>query len=392
MFGLIQISVKTSTNMINADKEIEIIHELGVRVLNHEDGLGRASDTCGELDCLVALANGAIRYNLHPPHMTTDNIISIKQGRHILQELVVPSFIANDTHLVGGVGCDEHGGEHPPDNAKESFCPSMMVMTGPNHSGKSIYLKQVALIVYLAHIGSYVPAELSVIGLTDKILTRVATQESVSRNESAFGIDLRQAAFSINSATRRSLVLVDEFGKGTNVKDGAALLSALLDHFISLGSERPRMLAATHFHEIFENGFIVESPDLAFAHLEVHLDPSADNDEDKLTFLYQLVEGRSVTSYGTQCAVMNGVDKAIVERADAITVLLARGEDLTTACAKLSSEELSRLEEAEGVAREFLLVDLPETPAHQRRRAQWSDPCDVAANTLARILQGDSHS
>jgi DNA mismatch repair protein MSH5 len=160
--------------------------------------------------------------------MTNQNVINIQGGRHALQELVVPSFIANDCNMEGGGGAEACLGED--ETAKAS---SMIVLTGPNHSGKSIYLKQVALVVYLAYIGSYVPAEHAVISLTDRMLTRIATRESVARHESAFSIDLRQAAFSMNFATRRSLVLVDEFGKGTNAIDGVGLMTALLDHFLS---------------------------------------------------------------------------------------------------------------------------------------------------------------
>ncbi|KKY34130.1 putative msh5 protein [Diaporthe ampelina] len=252
------------------DKEIEIIHELRVRTLEHEEALIEASDLCGELDSLIALALGADKYKMTAPQLTSTNIIQIQGGRHPLQELVVPSFIANDTLLLGGSGDGTADETIVSDLMGE--VPSMLVMTGPNHSGKSVYLKQVALIVYLAHIGSYVPADQACVGLTDRLLTRIATRESVSRNESAFAIDLKQAAFSINFATRRSLILVDEFGKGTNAMDGAGLLSALLDHFLNLGEDAPRVLAATHFHEIFENKLLPNTPKLSFAHMDVRVD------------------------------------------------------------------------------------------------------------------------
>lgn len=235
----------------------------------------------------------------------------------------------------------------------------MLVLTGPNHSGKSVYLKQVALIVYLAHVGSYVPADHAVIGLTDKILTRISTRESMARNESAFAIDLRQAAFSINHTTRRSLVLIDEFGKGTNATDGAGLMTALLDHFLSLDDERPKVVVATHFHEIFENEFLTEGRVLAFAHMEVRVDTEAIDVDDQVTYLFRLMPGRSTTSYGCRCAAMNGVDEAVVERAEALALLLARNEDLQAACAKLAPAEERRLEEAELIARRFVEMDIP---------------------------------
>lgn len=332
------------------------MHELGVKVLEHEVALATASDLCGDLDSLLALALGADKYKMTAPHMTTANVIQIDQGRHPLQELVVPSFIANDTLLLGGLGDEQDDRSIITDEMRE--LPSVMVMTGPNHSGKSVYLKQVALIVFLAHIGSFVPADRACIGLTDRLLTRIATRESVSRNESAFAIDLKQAAFSINFATRRSLILIDEFGKGTNSVDGAGLVTALIDHFVSLGDEAPKVFAATHFLEIFEHGFLPNSTRLTLTHMDVRVDLEAENTEDQVTYLFRLMPGRSASSFGSRCAAMNGVDEAVVKRADAIALLLARGEDLQAACARLTERETEKLDEAEAVARDFLEIDL----------------------------------
>ncbi|KAK8140447.1 hypothetical protein PG984_000513 [Apiospora sp. TS-2023a] len=339
------------------DREIEILHELSVLVLGHQDAIREASDVIGELDSLLAMAVGSGKYGWVAPKVVTENILQIEGGRHPLQELVVPSFISNGCEMAGGSGDEQES--NPSDEAAAGSSspgglPSTMILTGPNHSGKSIYLKQTALIVYLAHLGCFVPADRALIGVTDRILTRIATRESVTRQESAFAIDLRQAAFAMNFATRRSLVLIDEFGKGTNSQDGAGLLTALLGHFTGLGPERPKVLAATHFHEIFENGFLAESTELTFAHMDVHLDFDTSSYEDQVTYLFKLVPGRSVSSFGSRCAAMNGIDDAVVERAESIILLLARNEDLEAACSKLSDSETSKLEEAEGVARAFL--------------------------------------
>lgn len=331
------------------------MHELGVKVLEYEQALMNASDLCGDLDSLLALALGADKYQLTSPQMTTANVIEIQGGRHPLQELVVSCFIANDTILLGGPGDEQDDRSIITDQTR--YLPSLMVMTGPNHSGKSVYLKQVALIVFLAHIGSFVPADGACIGLTDRLLTRMATRESVSRNESAFAIDLKQAAFSINFATRRSLILIDEFGKGTNSMDGAGLITALLDHFVNLGNEAPKVLAATHFHEIFERNFLPGTPRLSLAHMNVRVDLEAENSDDQVTYLFRLTPGRSASSFGSRCAAMNGVDGAVVQRADAIALLLARGEDLRAACARLTERETEGLQEAELIARNFLEMD-----------------------------------
>ena len=173
------------------------------------------------------------------------------------------SFIANDTILRGGEGDAIHasasdqryGADSQPFNSS-SNChtyvhrdnPSMLVLTGPNYSGKSVYLKQVALIVHMAHIGSFVPADSAKIGITDKILSRVTTRETVSRIQSAFMTDLQQISLALNLATRRSLLIIDEFGKGTETSDGAGLACAVMEYLLNLGPERPKVIGTTHFH------------------------------------------------------------------------------------------------------------------------------------------------
>ena len=142
------------------------------------------------------------------------------QSRHLLYDQTATAFVANDTSLAGGLATGssvsssgaemESFGANPPD------APSVLLMTGPNQSGKSIYLKQVALIVYMAHVGSFVPAEEATIGITDKILTRIATKETVSNIHSAFALDIKQVLSTLRLSTRRSLILLDEFGKGTD--------------------------------------------------------------------------------------------------------------------------------------------------------------------------------
>lgn len=338
--------------------------ELSAAVLEHEEAILSASRLFGELDSLLALALAAEKYNWVAPSMTASNVINIIGGRHPLQELLVPSYIPNDCTMVGGCGTGGFEDDSTPTSVDEQgAAPSMLILTGPNNSGKSVYMKQVALIVYLAHTGSYVPATRATIGVTDRILTRIATRETVVNDESAFLVDLKQAAFSTNFATRRSLLLLDEFGKGTTAESGSALFAAYLTYFLDLGAERPKVLAGTHFHEVFENGLLRPGNDVAFAHMDVRLDPQAEDAEDQITFLYRLLPGRGPASLGILCAATNDVPRDVIERAEAIVALQERNEDLVAACSELTEEDQRWLEQAELVARRFLAMQVP-TSSH----------------------------
>ncbi|KAF2447466.1 mismatch repair protein 5 [Karstenula rhodostoma CBS 690.94] len=384
---------------IISDREIEISHELAQYVLEYEELLTTASDVCGELDSMLALSQGARLYKLCRPKVSNDNTISIKGGRHILQELSVSSFVPNDTSLRGTNldAVDEDIILDSPSThnayARESG-PSMLILTGPNYSGKSVYLKQVALIVYMAHVGSYVPAESAKIGLTDRILSRVTTRETVSRTQSAFMIDLQQISQALSLATPRSLLIIDEFGKGTDSSDGAGLACAVFNHLIGMNSSRPKVIGATHFHEIFENGLLKASPSLALGHMQVQVDEQASELDEQITYLYNFCEGRSNSSFGTCCAAMNGVPKEIILRADELVEMALKGKDLVAACSIMPQSEALELEEAvscpgypiidlmplqEQIARDFLEADIFTDP-----KKSLSDILTISGTTESR--------
>uniref|UniRef100_A0A093V679 DNA mismatch repair protein MSH5 n=1 Tax=Talaromyces marneffei PM1 TaxID=1077442 RepID=A0A093V679_TALMA len=276
------------------EREIEIAHEIAQNVLKYEKVLSACSELCGELDCYLAMAKTAEAYKFARPQMSTENVIRVEGGRHPLQELMVASYIPNDVNLQGGCGIADH--------------------------------EQVALIVYLAHIGS--------------------TPETVSKIQSTFTLDLQQISLLLKFSTRRSLIIIDEFGKGTDLNDGAGLACGIFEYLLSLGGERPKVLAATHFHEIFENRFLPERPSLGFGHMEVRVDEEIANAKEEVAYLYNFKPGRSNQSFGTLCAAMNGVGEAIVARASELVSLSARGQDLVTACARMSKQEEAILETA----------------------------------------------
>ncbi|EPS45841.1 hypothetical protein H072_260 [Dactylellina haptotyla CBS 200.50] len=365
------------------DREIDILHGLQEEVLKYRDMLTKCSDICGELDSLISLAQAATTYKWARPTIVDSNVIQIRQGRHPLQELCVPTFVSNNIDIEGGYGDAEQSGTI----ANGSYsAKSMMLVTGPNYSGKSVYLKQIALIVYMAHIGSYVPAEQATIGLTDAILTRIQTKESVTKTQSAFMIDLQQISAALRLASRRSLLVIDEFGKGTESTDGAGLACAVAEHFLNLGPEAPKTLLATHYHEIFENGFLVSHPSLEFGHMKILLDQAAESAQNQITYLYTLEKGRSTSSFGTVCAAMNGIDKEIVDRAEDLIIKLAKGEDLANACAEMSSRDAREFAYAEHVARRFLQIELDENTLEKDIESQ--EPKGTTKTALEKIFDG----
>lgn len=281
-------------------------------------------------------------------------------SRHPLQEHCVSSFVTNDAILCGGSGNESSmlASPSPSDAGMDATKSSMFMLTGPNFSGKSIYLKQVGIIVYMAHVGCFVPADQAVIGLTDAILTRVTARETVSKGQSAFMIDLQQVSLALASATRRSLIILDEIGKGTETNDGIGLACGVFRYLLSKGSHVPKVLASTHFHELFENNYLDRQSNLALGHMEVRKASQATDDQAQFVHLYNLRSGRAGSSYGNFCAFKNGIDANIVTRAEYLEDLSVRQEDLVATCSILTKTEEEDLQKAEVVARDFLELDL----------------------------------
>lgn len=195
-----------------------------------------------------------------------------------------------------------------------------IALTGPNASGKTIVLSQVALIVFMAHIGSFVPCSEATIGITDKILTRVRTRFSASLNESSFMIDLKQACNIVTESTSKSLVIMDEFGKGTIPQDGMGLFAAITSHLIA---KKCHVIVATHFHELFQDGLLLSiTPQISFYTLDIQFR------EQQITYLYKLKQGKSIQSLGIQCAQQAGCPTNIITRAQAIASNLANNSPI----------------------------------------------------------------
>ncbi|CAG8440083.1 18808_t:CDS:10 [Acaulospora morrowiae] len=357
------------------DREIEMVQKLQDRALEYVPLLLTSSAICSELDCLLSLSESARRYRYCRPFITDANILKIEKGRHPLQELCIDVFVENDTNLAGGLGVrDDDICEDSVENSKslrmdddhDSY-NSIMLLSGANYSGKSVYLKQVALITYMAHIGSFVPAKSATIGLTDKIFTRVQTRETISRIQSAFMIDLQQISIALRNSTSRSLLIFDEFGKGTGSTgtDGAGLFCGVMEHLLKRGKNCPKVIAATHFHEIFENNILSDRLPISLVTMEI----VRNDDDEELTFLYRLVPGRSISSWGTFCASIAGVPPGIVQRATHLSQLFSRYESIPP---PLDDDQERRVyATCEQVARKFLELDLEKRETDVSKFLEW---------------------
>lgn len=211
------------------------------------------------------------------------------------------------------------------------------IITGPNYSGKSIYIKQVALIVFLSHIGSFVPADAATVGLTDRIFCAMGSK-FMNAEQSTFMIDLHQVGMMLRHATSRSLCLLDEFGKGTLTEDGTGLLGGTINHFITC-YDPPKVLVCTHLTEIFNDSCIQESDNIKYYTMSV-LRPDDGTDIEDIVFLYRLVPGHALLSYGLHCALLAGVPEEVIKRAASLLNAIGNNNHVDRLCNdKISAQD-----------------------------------------------------
>lgn len=245
----------------------------------------------GRLDCLLSFARVAELNHYMRPEINETDVLDIKEGRHPVIEKQLPSgepYIANDLYL---------------DDDKQQI----IVITGPNMAGKSALLRQTALIVLMAQIGSFVPAESARIGMVDKIFTRVGASDNISVGESTFMVEMNEAADILNNMTSRSLVLFDELGRGTSTYDGISIAWAIVEYIHEHPNARAKTLFATHYHELNEM-------ERSFKRIK-NFNVSVKEVGNKVIFLRKLLRGGSEHSFGIHVAKMAGMPKSIVARA-----------------------------------------------------------------------------
>jgi DNA mismatch repair protein MutS len=273
--------------------ELELYEKLLLELQDYISPMQVNGNVLAVLDCLIAFANNAVLYNYHKPEIHTGYQLSLKESRHPVIERnlsVGDAYIANDILL---------------DPATEQI----IILTGPNMSGKSAVLRQTALITLMAHIGSFVPADKALVPLTDKIFTRVGASDNLSGGESTFMVEMNETASIINNITSASLVLLDEIGRGTSTYDGISIAWSIAE-YLHNSHHAPKTLFATHYHEL--NELENKLPRVKNYHIT--------NKEvgNKIIFLRKLAPGGSKHSFGIHVAKMAGMPPALIQRANEI--------------------------------------------------------------------------
>ncbi|MFN6037181.1 MAG: DNA mismatch repair protein MutS, partial [Bacteroidota bacterium] len=243
---------------------------------------------CAKMDCLCGFAELAVQNKYCRPDITEGYSIDIKNGRHPVIETQLPpgvEYIANDVFL---------------DNDSQQI----MMITGPNMSGKSALLRQTALIVLLAQMGSYVPADSAVLGITDRIFTRVGASDNITSGESTFMVEMNETASILNNLSNRSLVLLDEIGRGTSTFDGISIAWAIAEYIHQNASAKAKTLFATHYHEL--NEMTSNFPRIKNFNVSVR------ESGNKIIFMRKLEQGGSEHSFGIHVARMAGMPKEVV--------------------------------------------------------------------------------
>ena len=274
------------------------------------DPIREVAEAVANLDVLVSFAICAIENKYVRPTINDSNELFIKDGRHPVLEKILPmgQYVANDLKLIA----DNHTQQDT----------QFMVLTGPNMAGKSTYMRQNALIVILAQIGSFVPCENAKIGIVDKIFTRVGAVDDLSLGQSTFMVEMNETAFILNSATEKSLILLDEIGRGTSTYDGVAIAWSVAE-FIAT-KIKARTIFATHYHELN----VMSS---MFPQIKNHRVTISENDGE-IIFLRKVIEGSASKSYGIQVAKMAGLPSSVIKTAeDMMTKMqLDYSKDLST--------------------------------------------------------------
>ena len=338
-------------------KELEemLFEQVRRQLAEHLEGFQAAAQALATLDVLCGLAELAADRGYIRPTVTQENVLEIVGGKHpVLAEQLAEKFVPNDLSMT------------PVDDR-------LLIITGPNMAGKSTYIRQVALLTLMAQAGSFIPAESATIGLTDRIFTRVGAADELTRGLSTFMLEMVETANILNNATARSLVILDEVGRGTSTYDGLALAWAISEHLAA--RLKCRSLFATHYHELTELQGLLKGVR--------NYNVSVREWADEVIFLHKIVPGGADQSYGVHVARLAGVPKDVIDRARAILpqlqAHLAQGLDMPK-LAKRAKEAADQMK---------LFADKPGRIASEIKAADLDNLTPMQAMELLRKLKGE---
>ncbi|MEO0396296.1 MAG: DNA mismatch repair protein MutS [Cyanobacteria bacterium P01_A01_bin.137] len=290
------LNAKDEINQI----EYEIFLELREDVGHHAELIRKVAVNVAAADVLCGLAEVAIYQGYCRPEMVTSRNLAIEAGRHPVVEQSLPAgfFVPNSTEL----------GHTPPQEKTRAAIPDLIILTGPNASGKSCYLRQVGLIQLMAQVGSFVPAKSAVLGVCDRIFTRVGAVDDLATGQSTFMVEMNETANILNHATPKSLVLLDEIGRGTATFDGLSIAWAVAEYLAS--DIRARTIFATHYHELNELASLLKN----VANFQVTVKEMP----DQIIFLHQVQPGGADRSYGIEAGRLAGLPPSVIKRAQQV--------------------------------------------------------------------------
>lgn len=277
------------------DLEYEVFQLIRNDIKNQILRIQNTSRIISKIDVINALSNVAYSYDFIKPNLNNRGIINIVDGRHPVVENTIENnlFVPNDTYLDNG------------DNM-------IQIITGPNMAGKSTYMRQVAIITLLAHIGSFVPASYADISIVDRIFTRIGAADNLSQGESTFMVEMNEVSNIIKSATKNSLIILDEVGRGTSTYDGLSIAWAVVEHISN--KIKAKTLFATHYHELTQ----LQENNKGIKNLTI----TAEEKDQEIIFLRKIVEGSTNKSYGIEVAKLAGINQTIIDRAAEVLSLI----------------------------------------------------------------------
>lgn len=325
------------TLVLNASDRI---HEIEARIFRQvcadlatsSESLLETARAISELDVLASLAETAALNNYARPRIVAEPILKICDGRHPVVELTLRSerFVPNDTIFEEG--------------------EIVRVITGPNMSGKSTYLRQVALLVLMAQMGSFIPVQSAEIGLVDRIFTRIGAQDEIHAGQSTFMVEMIETANILNNASNRSLLILDEVGRGTSTYDGVSIAWAMIEYLHNHPALRARTLFATHYHELTQLSDLL--PGVRNYNVAVS------ESEGKVIFLHKIVSGGADRSYGIHVAQLAGIPKPVIQRASEILKQLETTSGKAVHINPQASKQMALFPETNPLLKEIEQLDL----------------------------------